>query len=244
LVHRNLKVNQLKFKDTSFLFAAPTNDEYFIAFRAISDDNNAALFIDDIEVDKVKPLPVKIVFFRGERKDEFTNNISWRTSAELKTKTFELQRSADNKNFVSIETIATKAINGTSSSMLDYTIKDNKPNTIDFYRLKIIDEDGNDYFSNTIKVQGKLSTSLDFSRMYPNPATNIVTAVVYSSYNARAKYQIFDSYGKLILDIPVTISIGDNLIKADISKINRGVYYSKLVCIIGETSEPKMFIKQ
>jgi hypothetical protein len=244
LVHRNLNVNQLKFKDTSFLFAAPTNDEYFIAFRAISDNNNAALLIDDIEVDKVKPLPVKIVFFRGERKDEFTNNISWRTSAELKTKTFELQRSADNKNFVTIETTATKAINGTSSSMLDYTIKDNKPNTIDFYRLKIIDEDGNDFFSNTIKVQGKLTTSIDFSRMYPNPATNIVTAVIYSSYNARAKYQIFDSYGKLILDIPVTISIGDNLIKADISKLNRGVYYSKLVCIIGETSEPKMFIKQ
>ncbi|MCU0322814.1 MAG: T9SS type A sorting domain-containing protein [Chitinophagaceae bacterium] len=244
LVHRNLKVNQVKFKDTSFLFAAPTNDEYFVAFRSISDNNNAALIIDEIEVDKVKPLPAKIVFFRGERKDEYTNNIIWRTSAELRTKTFELQRSADNKNFVSIDAIGTKAINGTSSSILDYAIQDNKPNTIDYYRLRIIDEDGNDFFSNTIKVQGKLAKSIDFSRMYPNPATNIVTAVIYSSYNARAKYQIFDSYGKLMLDIPVTISIGDNLIKADISKLNRGIYYSKLVCIIGETSEPKMFIKQ
>lgn len=244
LIHRNLKVNQLLFKDTSFIFAAPTNDEYFIAFRSTSDKNNAALYIDDIEIEKVKPLPVKLIQFKGERNQENKNKITWSTSAELRNKNFELQRSADNKNFVSLESIASKSRNGNSTSTLLYETIDAKPNPVDYYRLKITDLDGTEFISNSIKVVGKLMPALEFSRMYPNPATNLVTAVVYSPYNANAKYQIFDSYGKLLIDIPVTINIGDNLIKADISKLNRGVYYAKLSAIIGGVTEAQMFIKQ
>lgn len=243
VLYKNVKVNQLNFRDTSFLFAAPANEEYFIAFRSISDVNTAAIIIDDIEIDKIKPLPVKIVYFKGERKDG-DNLLQWRTSAELRNKTYELQRSADNKNFVTIQTLESKAVNGISNSVLDYSLTDTKPNTVDYYRLKIIDIDGGDFYTQTIKIMGKLDPKIVLNRMYPNPATDIVTSIIYAPYNTKMSYQIFDSYGKMILNIPVTLNIGDNLVKADISKLNRGVYYAKLVTAIGSGVEPKMFIKQ
>ena len=242
-IYRNLKINQLSFKDTAFSFAPPTDDVYFIAFRCVSDKNIAALWIDDIETEKVKPLPVKFVTFSGVKNNKI-NQINWRTSAEIRNSYFELQRSADGKNFTSVSTIQTKAVNGNSAFSLDYTEQDLKPNTIDYYRLKITDLDSNQFYSQTIKVAGLVEPKLVLSKMYPNPAKDILTAIIYSPYNARTRFRIVDSYGKLVLEIPVTLSIGDNIIRVDVSKFAPGIYYSKMNAVIGGESEAKMFVKQ
>lgn len=242
-IYRNQKISQVSFKDTSFSFAPPTDDIYFIAFRCISDKNNAALWIDDIVTDKVKPLPVKFVNFTGVKNNN-VNQINWRTSAEIRNKYFELQRSADGVNFTSVAIVQTKAINGTSPTALDYAEIDKMPNAVDYYRLKITDLDSNQFYSQTIKVMGKLEPKMVLSKMYPNPAKDILTTIIYSPYNAKTRVRIIDSYGKVMFEIPVQMYVGDNIIRVDVSKLAPGMYYSKIASIIGGESEAKMFLKQ
>jgi hypothetical protein len=243
VIYKNFKISQTSFKDTSFLFAAPADETYFLAFRCVSDISNTALLLDDIEMDKVKTMSVKLISLTGIKSNDI-NTIKWRTSAEIRNQSFELQRSADGINFSSIGTLPTKAINGTSNFALDYSLNDAAVNLVDYYRLKIIDLDKNEFYSQIIKLSGTMPLKITVNKIFPNPATSLATTVFYSPYNAKARFKISDSYGKIILDIPINIVLGDNIIRTDISRFGNGVYFSKVVCNIGGETEGKMFIKQ
>ena len=243
-IYKNYKINQLKFKDTSMLFSAPTDDIYFIAFRCVSEKSNTSVWIDEINVNKIKPLPVKLLSFTGIKENN-VNNISWQTTAEYQSKSFELQRSSDGINFTSIKEIPTKAINGVSTVTLNYSVTDLTPNLIDYYRLKVTDKDGNESFiQNILRIAGQLPFQIKVYKTYPNPASNVINTIVYAPYNTKGIYQIMDSYGKILITIPITVIAGDNILQADVSKLGRGMYYAKVICNIGGETNAKAFIKQ
>ncbi|HMZ45998.1 MAG TPA: choice-of-anchor J domain-containing protein [Chitinophagaceae bacterium] len=243
-IYKNVKINQLKFQDISKLFAAPTSDEYFIAFRCFSEKSNTAIWIDDIDVSKVKPLPIKMIAFSGFR-EGFVNKISWQTSAEFNNSSFELQRSSDGKNFTSINKIETKANNGTSSTTLNYSLIDNTPNTVDYYRLKVTDKESNDFYvQDIIKISSELPFLISAQKTYPNPATNVLNTVVYSKYKTVGIIKIMDNYGHIVKAYSINIEAGDNIIQTDISQFNRGMYFVKVENKIGKAGNAKSFIKQ
>ena len=242
-IYKNLKINQVDFKDTSFLFATPTDETYFIAFRCISDKIVSQLLIDDIEVSKIKTSPAKIASLTGVKNDN-SNLITWKTVAELRSKAFELQKSIDGVNFSDRTLINTKAVNGVSNVTIDYSATDISTNMVDYYRLKIIDVDDNEFYSSTIKLSGTLPQKITYNTIFPNPAVNIITSIIYSPYNAKGIFKITDSYGKTVQEIPVNIVTGNNVIKADVSRLGNGVYFSKIQCAIGGETESKTFIKQ
>ncbi|MCZ2225032.1 MAG: choice-of-anchor J domain-containing protein [Chitinophagales bacterium] len=242
-IYKNVKINQIKFKDTSFLFAAPTNDVYFIAFRCISAKSKSAIFIDDINVNKINPLPVKIISFTG-KKEFYVNNITWQTSAEINNSYFELQRSLDGKNFTSIAKIDSKASNGSSSSILNYSYADYTPNMVNYYRLKIIDKAKNEYDGqNIIRIADQIPTKITLHRIFPNPAKNIANIVVYSTFNVKGTLQITDSYGRVVISNQIDLYNGDNILQVDISRLSTGNYYAKILGHIGELTKAKAFIK-
>jgi len=242
-IYKNVKINQTKFQDTSLLFAPPTNDIYFIAFRCVSTKNNSSVWIDDIAVNRVNPLPVKIISFTG-KKEFYANQISWQTSAEVNNNYFELQRSLDGKNFTSVAKIDSKAPNGTSNTTFNYTFSDYTSNMVNYYRLKIIDKARNEYEGqNVIKIAEQMPIRITTHKIYPNPASNIINVVVYSSFNVKGFLQITDSYGKIVLTNPVDIVSGDNVIVTDISKLSKGIYNARVLLNIGEQTKAKTFIK-
>ena len=242
-IYKNVKLNELRFKDTSLLFATPVNEVYFLAFRCISDKGVASLLLDDIEITTVLPSPVKLITFSGIKVGN-KNVLNWKTSAEIKNKQFELQKGADGINFSTISTIPTKAINGNSNTTLDYITNDSIPFLSTYYRLKITDIDKNEFFSQAINVKGILPMWLTYSKVFPNPVKDIITAVINSPYNAKGYFRIMDMHGKILLNTPVSIFKGDNIFTADVSRFGKGTYMSKVVSIIGAASEARSFIKQ
>ncbi len=243
-IYRNIKVSDLNFKDTSLLFAPPTDNIYFIAFRCFSDKNPSNLSIDDIELSNVKPLPVKLVYFKGDRVGD-RNMLAWRTASELKNKMFEVQRGVDGINFTTIKSIASKGVNGNSTVNLDYATTDSLPFMgSTYYRLKMIDMDGNEFYTQIVQIKSPLPYQISFSKIYPNPASDVVTAIVTSPYNAKGYYVVADAYGKVVVNLPVTITKGDNIIKVDVSKLGRGIYMSRFTCILGGETAAKSFMKQ
>lgn len=242
-IYRNIKLNELNFKDTSLLFAAPVDDIYFIAFRCYSDKNPSSLMVDDIEFSNVKPMPIKLVSFTGTRVGE-KNVLAWRTSAELKNKGFELQKGADGINFKTIKAIASKGINGSSTVALDYGFNDSLPFMgYSYYRLKVADIDANEFYTQTVIVKTPLPFVITYNKIYPNPVSDVVTAIVTSPYSTKGYFVIADAYGKVLMNLPVSVIMGDNVIKVDVSKLNKGIYMSRLTCTLGGETGGATFIK-
>jgi ABC-type molybdate transport system substrate-binding protein len=102
-----------------------------------------------------------------EKNYQIKNNLSWITQSELNTDYFILERSKDGQNFEELTKI--KAA-GNSSALLRYTSSDYYPfETITYYRLKQVDNDGKFSYSKIISLLG---SRLNFAlvKHYPNPA--------------------------------------------------------------------------
>lgn len=91
------------------------------------------------------PLPLELLSFDYSKQEE-TINLNWKTSNEENFDHFELQKSADSKEF---RTIA--KIKGTKSEF--YNFIDTDPQVgLNYYRLKMVDIDGKYNFSKIISV--------------------------------------------------------------------------------------------
>lgn len=242
LVSKNYNINNRNYKDTSLFISPQMDDTYFFAFRCTSDNGNGSLWIDNIEVEKVSPLSAKVLNFTGIFQDGATT-VKWKTNTEYRNSKFELQKSVDNSNFSTISTVASQSVNGISATPLDYSSIDNNPDYVSYYRLKVIDLDGNYGYTQSIKVLGQMPTKLYISKIYPIPARDIITLSINSHLSSNATLRIFDISGTTIQEFNVFVSTGDNLIKLDLSKLPPGTYFTKLFCKIGGSSDAKKLIK-
>lgn len=243
-IYKNVKINKARFKDTALLFAPPTDDVYFIAFRCVSAKNSSAIWIDNIAIDNVKPLPVKITAFKGV-KEFYSNKISWQTNGEIDNSYFILQRSLDGVHFTDVVKIPTLAPNGTSSTIINYSIADYTPNMVNYYKLKVVDKTNKEFDAqNIIRIADNLPIRITAHKTFPNPTTDIINVVLYAQQNTKAILIVADNFGKTMLSIPVEIYAGDNILKADVSKLTKGIYYTKIISQYGETTKVKKFIKQ
>ncbi|AFM04147.1 hypothetical protein Fleli_1748 [Bernardetia litoralis DSM 6794] len=112
------------------------------------------------------PLPIQLIYFDGE--DEGNKvRLNWATASERDNAYFEIQRSFDGQNFVTID-----VIQGQKSSIqtLEYQTYDYENWTgVMYYRLKQVDTDGTPTLSNTIVF--RRNNNLDIN-IYPNPISS------------------------------------------------------------------------
>jgi hypothetical protein len=94
-------------------------------------------------------LPVTIVSFTGSLKNS-NAVLEWKTSTEMQSDYFEVQKSSDGVNFKSIGKV--KAAEN-SSTLRNYTYTDSKLAEMNYYRLKIVDRDGKFTTSNTVLIR-------------------------------------------------------------------------------------------
>jgi hypothetical protein len=94
--------------------------------------------------------------------------VNWETSNETNFDYFGVEKSFDAKNFAEIARVASnKASNGSSYQYADI----NKTLSTQFYRLKMVDNDGTFKYSSVVAVNAKPTISL---ALYPNPVTNTI----------------------------------------------------------------------
>jgi hypothetical protein len=145
-----------------------------------------------------------------------TNRVDWNTLSEERTDKFELQRSADGKDFV---TIITKDAIGQASR---YTYVDEQAlQGINYYRLKMIEGSGKTAYSKTVSaiVSGK-----DFSvSAYPNPVSENLTVMVSGLQGSNATIQVTDVTGKILK----TIRMNGTQETINLNGLANGIYLIK-----------------
>ncbi|MBL0357203.1 MAG: hypothetical protein IPP72_10105 [Chitinophagaceae bacterium] len=128
-------------------------------------NNNAAIYFDynvpvitNTAATYIKPftiIPLKLISFSAIPQTDNSTTLFWNTASEINTKQFVIEQSNNGLNFNSLKTVVAKgrASNNYSSNIADFT------NSIVYYRLEIVDNDGSFSYSPTIKIDRRKNTS-------------------------------------------------------------------------------------
>jgi hypothetical protein len=189
-------------------------------------------------------LPVEITSFKGEQ-NGYQNILSWTTLTEQNNKGFELQRSANGRDFSTLRFIASRAPGGNSSLALNYEFTDVKPFTGNaYYRLKQVDIDGRSKTSNIVLLKRFQVNAFALSNVYPNPANAVVNIILTAPSVNKVNIIITDIAGKPVMQQAAQLAAGSNNLSIYVNKLPAGSYMIKAICANGWETTVSKFVKQ
>lgn len=132
------------------------------------------------------PLPVELLSFTADKKDNAVS-LTWLTANEKNCRGFDIERSADGREWAQAGFTASLSPNGNSTITNEYHFIDRQPlNGQNYYRLKQWSTDGQYTYS---PVRNILFEAKNIIRVYPNPAkdelqlTNLSVDAAIDIYN-------------------------------------------------------------
>jgi len=163
-------------------------------------------------------LPITLLDFTGIRQGSKAK-LSWKTTNESNAASFIIERNGDGGSFTAIGTVARQ---NSKKQSLSYRFTDASPlSGNNYYRLKMVDQDGAFSFSRTVM----LSFSPITLQISPNPAHG--TANLYIGNNTEAYFiQLFDGNGRSMRQYRTTP--GNTVFPIDLSGLSKGVYTVKV----------------
>lgn len=173
----------------------------------------------DVTVSRITALPLHLVRF-GVQKEGNMAHASWTTTEEVNTSHFDLERSADGKQFEQIATIT--AQNAAGEHLYDFT--DLHPLAgRSYYRLKMADIDDTYTHSRIVSFDGEKNGTV-VAAIYPNPAKEAVNIQISESSSDQT-IRLISQSGKTLLTKRFTASGTQPM---DVSAIPAGIYIMKV----------------
>jgi hypothetical protein len=140
----------------------------------------------------VTPMPVHLVSFTGQQLNGQVQ-LKWQSSAEENTSHFEVEKSADGKNF---SQLLTRKAQGNSASLVSYNAIDNNPlSGTSYYRLKMVDLDGTFEYSKLVAVSAEGTLQV---RAYPNPSKGSGVNIIAGDGSKLVLKAVSDLFGKQV----------------------------------------------
>ena len=147
-------------------------------------------------IDTTGTVPVELVSFSASVAVNIVT-LSWSTATELNNHGFEIERSVDKANWV---TIGFREGDGTTSEPQQYSYKDNLSEfgaaTL-YYRLKQFDFVGNYEYSNVIEIY-LAPSEFSLEQNYPNPFNPSTTISYQLPVNSFVSLKVYDIIGNEI----------------------------------------------
>jgi hypothetical protein len=183
-------------------------------------------------------LSIKINYFNAS-KGNGANTLNWLASCSSSRAVFEIERSADGRNFTAINTITATQ----ERCAQPFTFVDNANlNGPVYYRIKSIDIDGGSKYSATIKL-GDLPKNRQLTAVLPNPVSDRAQLNIAASKKDRVELSVFSIEGKIVQRSVVDLQAGTSIISLDVINLQKGVYTVRGVFSDGQTGSIK-FVKQ
>ncbi|GAB2807752.1 T9SS type A sorting domain-containing protein [Ferruginibacter profundus] len=218
------------------------NDDYLFAgqFSYIvpnSATSHAQLWIATSKIlPSAGPLPIKIISFTGVHSHD-GNVLLWQSADEINSKEYIVERSLDGIAFTAIGSVAAA---GNSSSTKAYQFTDRQPAAKCWYRLVMVEINGNEELSTIISVSFKDNQAK--IKLYPAVSNTSVTIEMVAAKNESCNIIITDATGRLVATQTKNMARGINKLQVNIGNLANGMYY---VSVLKEGSkEPAVFIKQ
>ena len=203
---------------------------YYWSVQAIDPTFSGSPFSAEQSFKTLSTLPVTLISFTAENMENLVE-LTWKTTTEINSSFFEIQRSQNAKDWAKIGQILAS---GESSSIRDYSFQDGKPFPgNNYYRLKMIDKDQTYAFSVIRHLRFTGDPGISF---YPNPVAGALTI------KARA--------GQQIKNVQIVNNNGQNVyyseLKSDdpilVNKFQNGLYAVKITKADGQVITHKIVI--
>ncbi|SIQ69401.1 MULTISPECIES: T9SS type A sorting domain-containing protein [Pontibacter] len=211
----------------------PAGDTYFqVTITPISSVcyDESTLFVTSQEI---VSLPVELVSFKAQSTKDGVQ-LSWKTASELDNKGFEVEVSANGKNFRKIAFVGSKV--GTTSLVQNYSYLDTRAAAgINYYRLKQVDLDGAFEYSKVVAVNNAAVAS---SSVYPTLASHEVTVRVAAS-DEQVMISVADMTGKQLLAIQ---NPSERQVVLPVQHLQNGIYF--VTVTTGAQKEVIRFMKR
>ena len=137
------------------------------------------------------PLPIELLSFDAQAKDNYTVDLSWITASEQNNDFFTVERSQFGKQWEEVGIVKGA---GNSNQILRYALTDTKPYMgISYYRLKQTDYNGSFSYSEIRSVNFKSQTP-DIT-LYPNPTTDFV---FIKNISHKMQYTLSNMMGEIV----------------------------------------------
>lgn len=183
-------------------------------------------------------LPVEFKSFSATREGNSVNLV-WETASESNNKGFEVQRMTTGNTWETLSFAKTKAIDGNSSTTLQYTFKDNNiAKSSSQYRIRQIDQDEKSKYSVIRSVTGIGSSGKIL--IYPNPSSDGKVMVSFKNASGSHDITITDASGRVVRKWKGLV--GDNL---TVDNLASGFYsVSVIVAETGEQMVEKIIVRR
>lgn len=178
------------------------------------------------------PIPVKLTEFKAVAMGNDVL-VYWNTASEKNASHFNVEASADGKNFVQVSKVPAKG-NSSVSTRYSFTHEDAQRAmgnaSVIYYRLTSVDKDGSSSKSSVVIVNfGKPNNKIDAVTVYPNPFASHLTVSVPSLADGVAKVSVMDLQGKTLHTSDQAIVQGSNSIELNaLDNFEQGIYLVKV----------------
>jgi hypothetical protein len=214
-----------------------TIDKILVAYDHAAGTGNFSGYVDDISImdESYSILPLKILSFAAQQ-DKNDVLVKW-TSEEHNLKQYEIERSFDGVKFNNIRTIlpsAGKGVKNYTATDADATASSGNNSEL-YYRLKIIDADGNFSYSKIQMISLKEKNAFVVN-LFPNPFINKIDMVVSLPQGDYINAVITGITGKTFLNTKIKITKGSSKVSINnLESFPKGIYFLKLT--MGEESQ-------
>ncbi len=191
-------------------------------------------------------LPVSLINFSGYKSGS-KNVLKWTTATEQNSRGFDVQRSGDGVSYSSIGYVNSRAVNGNSTTELNYSFDDSSPlvSKKNYYRLRQVDTDSRSKLSNVVVISGDKPKIAGIGGIFPNPASQLINVIVESPQREDVTMVVMDVSGKTIKQKLVNVEMGSNTVPVEIGNLASGSYLVKVISRLSEgESAVSKFVKQ
>ncbi len=163
-------------------------------------------------------LPVTVTDLTAQKNNESVL-IKWYATFETSFKKYDIERSTDGIVFYKIGEVA--GMNLANYSFTDIDLPN--ANTV-YYRLKMIDIDGQYSHSKTVAV--RIADNFSNAQVYPNPTKDKLVVKLERAFTEKSNLIISDLSGRIIMQQQVIA--GQKIIDLDVNKFDAGRYFIKI----------------
>lgn len=214
------------------LFSAVSVVRYRLGFEYVKGNGGSASVEREFSAEfnclsypQQSTLPVKLISFSGSYRNQITA-LTWETENELNFNHFEVERSTNGTNY---SLIGSKAATATVvTSRQSYSFGDDLgavAGNVFYYRLKMVDKDGQFKYSNVIMIR-KESKSINGITVNPNPVVGGMATVRFTANSTSiVNVRVMDMSGKQVSQQQNKVYAGNNSVSINnLDRLQPGIY--------------------
>ena len=220
----------------------PFDKGYYAEFKV---KDFSEFWLNNGGVNNNTPLPVQLTNFTAQKKNGKDVLAQWTTTSEFNVNRFDLEMAKGNvayqqNQFVKIGEVISRG-NSTTEQQYSFTDMENNKSGVRYYRLKIIDNDGNFKYSaiRPVVFNGEISW-----QVFPNPSSGIFNLAYQAADGEAMSLKVYDVTGKTVKQYSLTANGFEQKLSIDLHEpaFANGLYL--LDVKVGDRRQSFRLVKQ